>query len=772
MSFENILPIQRRVFVIFIFAVLSAFIIIDYSDSTNISVSVNSIIDHDIRAPVSFSYVDEKASLERREAAVASVRPVFGYNAALFSTQQRELKLAFDNARQSVLNFDNKEDPEAVLDQKELKQQFERDLGVSLTADILQQLEDLNWSEDCERLTLRLLELAMDNYIIPSPSEIPPNIESYDVIHIYSETRSETTVDDVQRIKSPEEVRQMISQMAADFETMDNRESLLVAIHLAKACVRMNFNYDQLLTEDRRLEHKSSAVDTVIFIQKGKTIVRAGEPVTAEQVAILNTFRERELQGPGFLGTYVALFAFVTLLIISVYLFGAGFVRKFSTRARDLEAMALLGVLILGTGRLIVEASSALSSVIGMGMGAQAFWYLTPLAGGAMLVRILINSETALFWTIVMSCLVACVMGFQSNMVVFFVISGVTATAGMSHTRERVSVLRSGVQTGFINAAVALTIQLISVSFGLGNEMDISTQQPLWDVGLAVLGGIGSAILVLGLVPIFEQLGFVTDYKLLELANLDHPLLKQLMLRAPGTYHHSMSMALLSEAAAESIGANALEARVACYYHDIGKSLHPQNFIENQRDGINPHDSLQPHQSVRRILAHVEQGIALGQDAGLPQPLMDAIEMHHGSSLVKYFYIKALEQAGEDEEVLESDFRYQGKRPNSRESGIIFLSDRVEAACRTLKRPSAKDYREKIQELVNGALIEGQLEECPLTLKEIYTIIDSFVETLLSFNHHRIEYPKMPTDKKGTIPIPSSVVITLEQPNPLSQIKQ
>jgi putative nucleotidyltransferase with HDIG domain len=220
-----------------------------------------------------------------------------------------------------------------------------------------------------------------------------------------------------------------------------------------------------------------------------------------------------------------------------------------------------------------------------------------------------------------------------------------------------------------------------------------------------------------------------------------------------------MNMAALSEAAAEAIGANPLQVRIACYYHDIGKSLRPQYFIENQRSGSNPHDRLTPEQSARIIMTHVIDGITLGQKYNLPQPIMDAIETHHGTSLIKYFYVRAVEEAGSKEEVDESLYRYQGRLPDTRESGIIFLADRVEAACRSLKEPSRKAYREMIQVLVNGAIAEGQLEKCPLTIQEIYTIIRVFTETIVDIQHQRIEYPKLPED--------SEVVITLEVPNPL-----
>jgi cyclic-di-AMP phosphodiesterase PgpH len=223
-----------------------------------------------------------------------------------------------------------------------------------------------------------------------------------------------------------------------------------------------------------------------------------------------------------------------------------------------------------------------------------------------------------------------------------------------------------------------------------------------------------------------------------------------------------MNMAALSEAAAESIGANYLQVRIACYYHDIGKSLRPQYFIENQRTGINPHDRLSPEQSARIIMTHVIDGVTIGQKYNLPKPIMDAIETHHGTSLIKYFYVRAVEEAGSKEKVDETLYRYQGRLPDTRESGIIFLADRVEAACRSLKEPSRKAYRDMTQKLVNAAIAEGQLEQCPLTIQEIYTIIRVFTETMVDIQHHRIEYPNLPEEKKEE-------TITLEVPNPLHE---
>ena len=220
--------------------------------------------------------------------------------------------------------------------------------------------------------------------------------------------------------------------------------------------------------------------------------------------------------------------------------------------------------------------------------------------------------------------------------------------------------------------------------------------------------------------------------------------------------------ASLAEAGAESIGCNALMTRVSCYFHDIGKAVKPNYFIENLRDAPNPHDRLAPHQSARIIINHVLDGQALAKQYKLPKPIVDGIMMHHGTGIIQYFYAKAVEEAGEGMVVDPDDFRYPGELPSTREAGIIFLADRVEAACRTLKDPSRENIRTMIEKLVNGAVTDSQLVNCPITISELYTVVDTFTETLLGIYHHRIEYPGMPVAPPKGDTVSNSSIITLD----------
>jgi putative nucleotidyltransferase with HDIG domain len=287
--------------------------------------------------------------------------------------------------------------------------------------------------------------------------------------------------------------------------------------------------------------------------------------------------------------------------------------------------------------------------------------------------------------------------------------------------------------------------------------------------------------------PLFEAAGFVTDYRLMELANLNHPLLRQLMLRAPGSYHHSVLVGTLAEAACEEVGANALQARVAAYFHDVGKALKPQYFIENQRGEVNRHTTLDPHTSARVIINHVLDGGRLALEYKLPQPIIDNIYMHHGTGLLQYFFAQARLQADDPSSVDEATFRYPGPKPSTREAGIIMLADKVEAATRTIREPNEENIRAMINQIINSVMADGQFERCPLTFQEIYTIADSFVQVLLGIYHQRIEYPATRAISRGSTPPddasadaePEAVgtartgtIITLEIPNPFTQRRQ
>jgi putative nucleotidyltransferase with HDIG domain len=260
---------------------------------------------------------------------------------------------------------------------------------------------------------------------------------------------------------------------------------------------------------------------------------------------------------------------------------------------------------------------------------------------------------------------------------------------------------------------------------------------------LAFCSGMLSAVITSSLIPIFEAvLGYTTSLKLLELSNFNHPLLHDLMLKAPGTYHHSVIVGSLAELAADRIKANSILARVSAYYHDIGKMNKPLYFIENQTPNQNPHDQLQPSMSAKILFSHVKDGAKMGREHGLGSSIVNIIEQHHGTTLVAYFFNKAKnQQANEHQGCDESHFRYPGPKPQTREAAVVMLADACEAATRSISEITAAKIQGMVHTIMTKRLLEEQFSECDLTLRDLKEIEDCFVRTLVSLYHHRIQYP-------------------------------
>ena len=650
------------------------------------------IATQDIEATAEFDYIDEEAWAARKLEVAAEQPAVYELDVSKQITLEHRINTAFSSARNQLETLneltDGTKDVEAL---ETVQTEFEQALGLTLRADERAQFIEAEWSLELQQVSLRLLQDSMQFYIIDVASEIPTSGQAFEVQRQFEREEDVVRLTDARNVKTRREVQQYVSVLASNLSSYPENLRSLGSI-VARKTIQVIFRttmprLNRFALRSQSLHHRSFEGSTGT-VHRAKR--RSRRRYTSCHARFPLVEQEESVAG-GLFGEFVVKLGLASFLVVALYLFANNFIRKFASSTKELEAMTVLALFVLLVSLILVVGSLPFSEMVGLGVGTNALWYATPLAGGAMVLRILTNSETTLVWTIAMALFLAFGMEQDVFFAGFFVVSGVTAAASLAHTRDRINLLRAGLQTGLIGAAVALLIEFYRIQTDTMGLME--TSQPLWDVLFCILGGVGSSFLALGLLPLFEGIGFVTDYKMLELASLNHPLLRQLSIQAPGTYHHSMNMAQLSEAAAEAIGANALHAKIACYYHDIGKSLQPQFFIENQR-GTNPHDNLEPHQSARVIKTHVVDGIAMAKQHGLPQPILDAIEMHHGTSLMKYFYVKALENAVDGEVVDEADFRYNGKRPSTREAGIIFLADRVEAACRTLKKSDASRLSE------------------------------------------------------------------------------
>ena len=373
------------------------------------------------------------------------------------------------------------------------------------------------------------------------------------------------------------------------------------------------------------------------------------------------------------------------------------------------------------------------------------YFYLFPFAAGAMIVRIFINSEVALVYCAALAPLLGIMFNNSMFVVIYALLGSIIGAHGMRQCSDRSTIYTAGLKISVVNLALALAFQTFSNT--------LFTMQTVYVAFFALVGGILSAGFVSGFIPVIETLfHYTTDIKLLELANLNSPLLRDLMIKAPGTYHHSVVVGNLVEAAAESINANPLLARVAAYYHDIGKASKPLYFIENQGGEENRHDKLTPSMSALILISHIKEGAELAREKHLGQPIIDIIRQHHGTGLIKFFYERAKTQAeATGQTVEEKDFRYPGPKPQTREAGIVMLADCVEAASRTLVNPTPDRIQGMVQNIINRIFTDGQLDECELTLKNLHEIAKSFNRILNGIFHHRIDYPE-PVHKGGSGP--------------------
>jgi putative nucleotidyltransferase with HDIG domain len=387
-------------------------------------------------------------------------------------------------------------------------------------------------------------------------------------------------------------------------------------------------------------------------------------------------------------------------------------------------------------------------------------YFIVPFALAPMLHGVLLGRAVASFSAIYVT-FTGCLLVPREDVFAYMILSlvaGMTSVLLAYQIRKRLQLLQSGIYVGAVTLLMGLLLGRLDIAACFGSDAVDHLQLLGTGSASAVGTAVVTALFISGLLPMFEGMfHLTTDISWLELSDLNHKLLRQMQLEAPGTFHHSLIVASLAEAAAEKIGANAPMCRVCAYFHDVGKLKKPSYFIENQQDGMeNPHNTLTPTMSSMIIIAHVKDGVDLAVKHKLNPRIIDVIQEHHGDSLVYYFYRRAQEQKKADMDkvdrrlenpedlpiVDEKNFRYPGPRPRSRESGIITLADTLESASRTLQKPTPAKIRIMVDDLVRAKINDGQLDDCPLTLRELAIVKDSFTSTLRSMLHSRISYPK------------------------------
>ncbi|MCX7819306.1 MAG: HDIG domain-containing protein [Kiritimatiellae bacterium] len=541
-------------------------------------------------------------------------------------------------------------------------------------------------------------------------------------------------VADLAAVRTPAEAAAEFARLAAAAGLRTPTDALR---RLAIPWLHPNLVYAPTLTEMRRREAAARVEPVMAYIRAGTTLIEAGETADEHTVARLaaheRRLRERIRPADEWLrrlgrSGMLAVAAFASLLLLFVA------APEHVKQPSSLALFVVLGTLTMGGARLAVAL--VMNGILPRPYGDHAL----PTALGALLGVLLVGRPFAAAVGSWSALAVPALASAPLPTLVRGVAMIGAALIAARHARKRSLIFRAGLWIGLAGATVT-AVQAVEVR----DPLPVVLPQ----LGTVVANGLGIAAIALLVLPLLETVfGLSSDMHLLELSDPSHPLLQRLAANAPGTYHHSLMVATLARAAADAIGANGLLARVAAMYHDIGKLAKPQYFVENAPPGASPHAELSPQMSTLVILSHVREGLQLAREHRLPAPIREAIEQHHGRSLISFFYSRALDAHQQASRLghpvgappEERDFRYPGPRPRRRETALIALADAVEAAARSLSNPSPRRIERLVRELVRQRYADGELDECPLTLAELRRVEDAFVFTLTAMYHGRVPY--------------------------------
>jgi putative nucleotidyltransferase with HDIG domain len=688
---------------------------------------VGDIATKEVRSMQDLLVEDQKSTQEKRAEAERSVLSIYDFDPAVLSDSENRIRSTFESLAAS---FQKKE---KGVDQSALrKREWDASMRLSLTQKEWQVLEKERFNPAIGEAALKIITPLLNRGIVNDKELLDPDAEK-GIILRNIQTRG------VRRNYPPftfldlKEARARLRAQAGHLFPPLGKEASAVALKIAEHFLRLNLTFNKNETEGKKADAKEKVNPVYFQIKRGEVILRAGDRVQEEdllRIKALKKAQERTHLLPILIGMGLLIF----LIIASLYQFATQNIRKVALSQKDLLfcSTTLLG--IIAFLKLFQLSTDVLGGEF-FSIPSSSYLYLFPIAAGAMLVRIVLNSEVAIVFSLLASYFFAALMGNQLFYFIFTFVGSVVGAHKVARCEQRSILLKAGLTVGGINILMILSYSLIS-----GNLFRMAL---LSDLIMGFLGGILASVLVLGIAPIIETLfGYTTDIKLLELANMDHPILKDLILQAPGTYHHSIIVGSLVEAAAKSIAANPLLARVSAYYHDIGKLKKPLYFIENAGGGENKHEHLTPTMSSLILISHVKDGVELARENRLGERIGHIILQHHGTSLISFFYQKAKEKENpEMESINENDFRYPGPKPQTKEAGIVMLADSVEAASRALTDPTPSRINSLVQRVTNNIFLDGQMEECELTLKDLQKIQESFNRILNAIFHQRIDYP-------------------------------
>lgn len=669
-----------------------------------------SVAEKTIRSPKTVE--DELKTAESRENAAEAVEKVYVFKSEMAQNRVSLIGSIFDFVKETnqestpaIENDENNEKAEITTLQTRLK--------------LLKNKLTENVSED---ITDSLSDPILTSLLEADPTELQ-SLKDIVLQHVEAAMNEKIREDGIEQAKKEVNTKIKDATLPHHIET--------AASELGQYAIVANDLYDPELTEER----KKQAMEEVepVKILQGQIIVQEGHLIDREsyrQLEMLGLLKSNPTVKP-----LIGVGIFVLLVIGMIYFSFS----RLTLSEEKTQSYLLLSSLIFICSLVVMQLIALMEDA-----NLNEIAYVFPAAMAPMLIRTLINERFALIITVILAACGSIVFHdgisgtIDVEIAIYILFSGLSGVLFLSGRNERSHILQAGLFVSGINLLLIFFLILI------GSGQFTATEYFYYGL-YAIISGLLSAVFTIGLLPFFEAaFGMLSTMRLIELSNPNHPLLKKLLTETPGTYHHSVMVANLAESACEAIGANGLLARVGCYYHDVGKTKRPPFFIENQMNIENPHDRLPPETSRDIIIAHTTDGANELRKHKLPKQIIDIAEQHHGTSLLKYFYFKAKK---EDDKIQEKEYRYPGPKPQTRETAVISLADSVEAAVRSMANPTPEEIRSLVHNIAQDKLLDGQFNECDLTMKEIELVKNTFCETLNGIFHSRIEYPDLKQQK-------------------------
>jgi putative nucleotidyltransferase with HDIG domain len=706
---------------------------------------IGDIADKNIRAAIDFTVEDTDTLAQKRSEASGEVLTVYNYDKTILASLTRQVNEAFTLARSNIEipkagpgNDTQKTAPSETPEEKnkhkvwEVKPEFEKILGIPVDDGAYGILEKEKFSKKISDLIIAILSEILNNGVVANKELLLKEEKGITLKTVG--TDFEIAVQNLKHYYGLDQAKAMVRIVGEPFLKGLDYNLVNLIVDFTERLIQPNIIPNKTETDKRKQEAENKISPIFITVKKGEMVLREGDRVTAAHLLKIKALQEEttkkhELEKG--IGTALIILAMLTLTYLIHLKHRRDILYYQNKNLFFIGSVVIIFVLIL---KISVSLAQTLVPDAPVPITAASLYYGIPLAAAAMTICQFLGFTIAFPFAIVMAMISGIVFEKSYELCLYFLLNGIVGAYLIQNCRDRKAYITAGSKIGLLNVVLATMIDIYTVDF--------SGMKLIWDWAFGFIGGVSAGIVTAGITPMMEMaFGYTTDSTLQELSNLDQPLLRRLMLEAPGTYHHSIIVGSMVEAAAGEIGANPLLAKVSGYYHDIGKLKNPLYFIENQRDGKNIHNKLAPSMSCLVLISHVKNGVELARENKLGQQIIDAIVQHHGTTLISFFYEKA-KKLKKDQVVNIDDFRYPGPTPQTRETALVMLADVVEAATRSLELPTPSRIQGLVQQLINKIFSDNQLDDCPLTLKDLHSIARSFNKILNGIYHHRVEYPE------------------------------